>query len=402
MKAHLKNNIPEHVPREEGARFPLDGIRIIDFSHYIAGPFATMILASMGADVIKVESPGKGDDFRQYPPIQETLGGGAPFSWCNRNKRGIALDLKSVEGRSDALHLISQADILVENFSTGVMDRLGLSYASCSKLNPRLIYCSISAYGRKGQFADRSGFDPISQAESGFISMNGYPDRDGVRSLSPVMDIGTALMASNAILGALMARSNSQEGQLVEIALFDTAVMMTGYAPLQYLYTENEPQRWGNISPDTCPSGLFYANDYSFLINCGSTEIFNRLVNDVLQLPELSSNPDYATNADRISRRDQLFKLIQSEFGKKSWSYWKSRLRKFGIPSGEVRTVSQMIQSEECQDRKLITRFRDERVGWIYNMNLPIRYSATPLADPTVAPTIGQHTTEILTEWLKH
>ena len=158
-----------------------------------------------------------------------------------------------------ARELIAQADVVVENFSTGVMERFGLDYESCRKLNPTLIYCSVSAYGREGAFADRLGFDPIAQAESGFVSMNGYADREGVRALSPVMDISTAMMACNAILGALVARERTGEGQAIEVALFDNAVLMTGYATLQHLFTGKEPQRHGNTSPDTCPSGVFQA-----------------------------------------------------------------------------------------------------------------------------------------------
>ncbi len=191
MLDQLEAEFPEHTPRPAGAPRALEGIRVVDFSHFIAGPFATMILADMGAEVIKVEAPGRGDDLRRYPPLHPDLKHGAPFLWTNRNKRSVALDLKSPEGLQVARELIATADVVVENFSAGVMERLGLDYESCRKLKSEIIYCAVSAYGRDGAFADRLGFDPIAQVESGFVSMNGYADREGARALSPVMDIST-------------------------------------------------------------------------------------------------------------------------------------------------------------------------------------------------------------------
>ena len=201
------------------------------------------------------------------------------------------------------------------------MERLGVDYASCRKIKPEIIYCSVSAYGRDGAFADRLGFDPIAQVESGFVSMNGYADRDGVRALSPVMDISTAMMACNAILGALVARERSGLGQAVELSLFDNAVLMTGYAPLQHLFSDANPQRNGNTSPDTCPSGVFQAQDRAFYINCGNDKIFQRLMSQVVDRPDLASAVIYATGPDRIRRRDDLFRLLGEAFVQQPWSH---------------------------------------------------------------------------------
>jgi crotonobetainyl-CoA:carnitine CoA-transferase CaiB-like acyl-CoA transferase len=400
MFKELEADFPTHRPRTEGAELALQGIRIVDFTHFIAGPFATMILADMGADVIKVEAPGKGDDFRQYPPMVPEFGGGVPYAWTNRNKRSIALDLKSSEGLALARQLIAKADIVVENFSTGVIERLGLGYETFRESNPGLIFCSVSAYGRKGAFADRLGFDPIAQAESGFISMNGYPDREGVRALSPVMDISTAMMTSNAILGALVARARTGKGQAVEVALFDTAVLMTGYAPLQQLYTGKGPVRPGNTSPDTCPSGVFKSADHSFLINCGNTQIFQRLMTQVVDLPQVASDPAYATNKDRVARRETLFGILQEEFARQPWEYWQTRMRAANVPCGELRNVGEAIRSPEAQEREIVTRIPHPELGWVPNIALPIRYAQTPLADPVAAPRVGQDTLDVLGEWL--
>lgn len=400
MPSQLEEEFPAHRPRPQNTELALQGIRVVDFTHFIAGPYATMILADMGAEVIKIEAPGKGDDFRQYPPIEPALGGGIPFVWTNRNKRSIALDLKSPEGVALARELIAKADVVVENFSTGVIERLGLGYDTFRESNPELIFCSVSAYGRKGAFADRLGFDPIAQAESGFISMNGYPDREGVRALSPVMDISTAMMTSNAILGALVARGRTGKGQAVEVTLFDNAIGMTGYAPLQELFTGIEAQRAGNTSPDTCPSGMFHAEDRSFYINSGNNQIFKRLVTQVVDLPQLAEDPAYATNKDRIARRNDLFALLQGVFSKKPWEYWQPRMRAAAIPCGLLRTVGEAIRSSEAREREIVTRVPHPVLGWLPNVSLPIRYSETPLADPVPAPRVGEHTETVLADWL--
>jgi crotonobetainyl-CoA:carnitine CoA-transferase CaiB-like acyl-CoA transferase len=308
----------------------------------------------------------------------------------------VALDLKSAEGLAIVRDLIAQADVVVENFSTGVMQRFGLDWDACRQLNPRLVYCSVSAYGREGPFADRLGFDPVVQAESGFVSMNGYPDRMGVRASSAVMDIGTAMMVSNAILGALVARERQGEGQFVEVGLFDTGLLMTGWATMQHLVTGLEPQRNGNTSPDTCPSGVFEASDKPFYINCGNDKIYQRLAAQVLDRPDLANDPMLRERNGRIERRDELFYQLNAEFGKHPWSYWQERMRAAQIPCGLVRTVGEAIRSPEAQARKLVTSIDHPELGAIPNIASPIRYARTPMADPVPAPSIGQHTAEVL------
>jgi crotonobetainyl-CoA:carnitine CoA-transferase CaiB-like acyl-CoA transferase len=400
MLDQLEAEFPEHTPRPVNAPKALEGIRVVDFSHFIAGPFATMILADMGAEVVKVEAPGRGDDLRRYPPVHPDLMHGAPFLWTNRNKRSVAIDLKSAEGSKIVRELIATADVVVENFSTGVMKRLGLDYDSCRAVKPEIIYCSVSAYGRDGAFADRLGFDPIAQVESGFVSMNGYADREGVRALSPVMDISTAMMACNAILGALIARERGGPGQAIEVSLFDNAVLMTGYATLQHLFSGANPQRHGNTSPDTCPSGVFQAQDCSFYINCGNDKIFQRLMSQVIDRADLASAEAYATGPDRIRRRDELFAILGEAFAKQPWSYWQSRMRAAGVPCGQVRTVGEAIRSPEARERAIVTRIPHPSIGWVPNVTLPIRYSHTPMVDPVAAPAVGQHTEEVLRDLL--
>ena len=390
------SDFPDHTPRTPGAPLPLEGIRVVDFSHFIAGPLATMILADMGAEVIKVEAPGKGDDLRRYPPLHPQLDQGAPFLWTNRNKKSIALDLKSPQGIELARELIGQSDVLVENFSAGVMDRLGLGEEACRRDNARLIYCAVAAYSRHGQFADRLGFDPVAQAESGFVSMNGYPDREGVRALSPVMDISTAMMVGNAVMGALLARERLGVGQRVEVSLFDTAVLMTGYATMQTLFSGQDPVRHGNTSPDTCPSGVFHASDRAFYINSGNDNIFRRLMTQVLGREDVANDPRYASGPLRSQHREALFALLEGDFGQHPWTHWQSRMRAAGVPCGLVRSVGEALRSEEARDHALLTRIDHPVLGKAPNLRLPIRYGATPLADPVAAPAVGQHTQEVL------
>ncbi|MEJ7930567.1 CoA transferase [Ramlibacter sp. AN1015] len=395
------NALPEAPPTDAGAPRVLDGVRVIDFTHFVAGPLATMTLADFGADVIKIESPGKGDDFRYYPPHDPELPAqGAPYLWTNRNKRSLGLDMKSPAGLAVAKALIESADVLVENFSTGVMERFGLDWETCRKLNPRLIYTSVSAYGRSGPYADRLGFDPVAQAESGFISMNGYPDRQGVRSGAAVMDTATAISATNAILLALLARAKDGKGQFVEVALFDTAILMTGFGAMQHLTTGYEPRRNGNTSPDTCPSGVFECQDMPFYINCGNDAIFVRLFEQVLERPDIAHDPVLSRRDARLAERERLFRIMEEEFAKHPWSHWQPRLRAAGVPSGEVRTLAQALASDEARSRGLVHRIPHPVKGWIPNVATPLRLSRTPAVPARAAPAVGADTQAILSEVL--
>lgn len=399
--AQRAQEFPAYVARPAQAPTALQGIRVIDFTHFIAGPLATMFLADMGADVVKIEPPERGDELRYYPPaVPDLEAQGGPFLWSNRNKRSVAVDLKTPSGIEVVHSLIAGADVVVENFSTGVMARFGLDYEACRALNPKLIYCSVSAYGREGPFSDRLGFDPVVQAESGFVSMNGYPDRMGVRASSAVMDIGTAMMVSNAILGALFARERQGEGQFVEVALFDTGLLMTGWATMQHLVSGKEPERNGNTSPDTCPSGVFEASDKPFYINCGNDKIFQRLVGQVLQRPDLAGDETLMNRNGRIARRDFLFQELGEAFRRQPWPYWQARMREAQIPCGEVRTVGEAMRSAEAEARRVVTHIPHPTLGHIPNIASPIRYARTPMVDPSPAPSIGQHTEAVLYELL--
>jgi crotonobetainyl-CoA:carnitine CoA-transferase CaiB-like acyl-CoA transferase len=377
----------------------LAGIRVVDFSHFVAGPFCTMLLGDLGAEVIKIENAARGDDMRRIGP-QVAPGQSAPFLWTNRNKQGMALDLANEAGREVAKALIAHADIVVENFSAGVMRRFGLDYDTVSPDLPRLIYCTISAFRRDGRFAKRSGFDPMIQAETGFMSLNGFLDSPPVRTGPAIMDISTSLMACNAVLAALAARSRTGRGQRVEVSLFDTAVTMLGFHAMNHLATGANPTRFGNHSPDTAPMGLFHAADGPLYIACANDQTFRQLAVEVLGRPELAAAPDYATNADRVKNREKLAATLNDALGRHTRLHWKQRMEAAGVPAGSVRTVAEAMTSEEMQDAGLLSRIPHPTAGSVANIAAPLRLQDTPVVDPVAAPTLGQHRDAILSRLL--
>lgn len=393
--------LPALQPRRSGAPTALGGIRVLDFTRIIAGPFGTMLLADLGADVIKIENPITGDDSRGLMP-PSLAGESSCFVWANRNKRSIALDLRLPQAQQVARDLAKQADVVVENYSAGVMERFGLSYQDLSKDNPRLIYCAIAAFGRNGRFAGRPGYDPIVQAESGFLSLNGFPDQDPVRAGSSVIDISTGMMTCNAILGALMARERHGIGQYVEVSLFDDAVNLTGQYGMNYLMTGEDQIRPGNGSNTAEPVGLFLAKDGPCYLTCANERSFKKLAIDVLRHPELADNPLFATNALRMRNRDSLHAALTAFFPEESRDVWLERGHAAGVPIGLVRTIKQAFNSEEMADRGLLTQIAHPTAGVVPNVAPPFWFEGTPLIDPVAAPLLGQHTDEILDELLDY
>ncbi len=390
----MKPTLPAFKPRPADQETPLTKLRVLDFSHFIAGPYATMILADFGAEVIKIESAGEGDGFRNYPPMIE--GESVPYLWVNRNKQSVALDLKTPAGREIALALVDQADIVVENFSTGVMARLGLDYATVSKRKPDLIYCSISAYGRSGPYAGRSGFDPIVQAESGFISMNGDPQQPGFRAGPSVMDISTAMMSANAILAALAARHRTGKGQHIETTMIETAVNMLGNFSLSYLATGVGPTRFGNTQTTASPVGAFETKDGAIYLACANDRTFQRLARDVLQDSQLADDPDYADSQKRRDNQKALMALVADKLRQGERAIWLERMHAAGVPAGAIRTVEEAMNAPALQELGLLSEIPHPTLGSIPNVGLPVHFSGTPLADPVAAPLLGAQTIEVL------
>src|SRR5579864_3652491 len=388
-------HLPGRLPREKGAPTALDGLLVIDFTRVVAGPACTQTLADFGATVIKIENPEGGDDTRHYEHA-ELAGESAAYVSLNRNKRGITLDLAEPQGCAVARELIARADVVVENFSSGVMKKYGLDYASVTATNPRLIYCSISAYGRQGPFSSRPGFDPITQAESGFMSLNGFPDGPPVRTGPPAVDMLTGMSACNAILLALLARDRLGHGQHVEVALFDIALAMTQFYGMAYLMSGENPSRQGN-SPNGSPSvGVYQASDGPFYIACANDRLYRRLVTEVLDRPDLIADPRFATRRVRSANKEQLRAIIAEIFAGDRLENWMAKMKKANVPVGYLRTVEQGFNAPEARERHRLSQIPHPIAGFVPNIETPLNMSLTPTIDPVAAPSLGQHTSEVL------
>jgi formyl-CoA transferase len=354
-----------------------------------------MILGDMGAEVIKIEKPDGGDDFRRLPPAV-TEREGAPFLWCNRNKKSIALNLKQPGGLAIAREIVAKSDIVVENFSTGVMAKFGLDYATLSATSPRLIYASISAYGRDGPLKNRVGFDPIAQAEAGFLSMNGDPGSNAVRVGPSIVDINAATMTASAVLAALFARDRLGRGQYIESALYDAAVIQLGFQAMSYLISGNEPVRAGNNSRDTVPCNAFDTADGAIFVDCATDKTWQTMATMVIERPDLAMHPDYAKASARVRNRDALVAILQDILKTQSRERWLTRMWRAGVPAGAVNSVAQAFNSGEMASRDIVHAIPHPVVGAVPNIRLPFRMFGTPLADPVAPPGLSQHAIEIL------
>lgn len=385
--------------RPAGAPLALAGIRVADFSHFLAGPVCTMILGDLGAEIVKIEKIRGGDDFRRLGPAVSAEAG-APFIWGNRNKHSIALDLKQPDGLRVARDIVRHSDILVENFSTGVMEKFGLGYEAMAAINPKLIYCSISAYGREGPLKDRLGFDPVAQAESGYMSMNGHPEEPGMRSGPSIVDMSTGMMACNAVLAALFARERLGVGQFIDCALFDQAVTMTGFHAMNYLVSGKVPPRFGNDSRDTVPTAAFQASDGPLYITCSNDRTYERLVRQAMQRPDLADDPDFATNAARVRNRARLLTVLAEIFATDTREAWARRLRAAGVPGAPINDLAEAFGSEEMRTRGLVSWLSHASGTLVPNIALAFQLSHTPLTDPVAAPALGQHSLSVLRDVL--
>jgi crotonobetainyl-CoA:carnitine CoA-transferase CaiB-like acyl-CoA transferase len=308
--------------------------------------------------------------------------------------------LANPAAREVARELIARADVVVENFSASVMEKFGLDYPSVAPTNPRLVYCSISAYGRKGPFASRPGFDPITQAESGFMSLNGFPDGPPVRTGPPIVDMATGMSACNAILLALIARDRLGRGQQVEVALFDTAMAMTGFYGMAYLISGNNPGRFGN-SPNGSPTvGLYEASDGPLYMACANDRLYRRLVTEVLERPDLITDPDFATRRVRSANKEKLRAIIAGVFATDRLENWMAKMKKANIPVGYLRTVEQGFNAPEARERDRLSRIPHPTAGSVPNIETQINMSVTPSIDPVAAPLLGEHTKEVLSKTL--
>jgi crotonobetainyl-CoA:carnitine CoA-transferase CaiB-like acyl-CoA transferase len=373
----------------------LKGIRVLDFTRVLSGPYCTMTLGDLGAEIIKIENPDGGDDSRAFN-ISKKRAISTYFFAVNRNKKSVAIDFRTQEGREAILAMVKGADVVVENFRTGVMERYGLGYEALSEINPKIIFCSISAYGREGSLKDRPGYDPIVQAESGFMSQTGEENGAPMRTGVSMMDIVTGLFAGQAVLGALVARDRIGRGQKIDVPLFDTAVNMLHHAGSAYLLDDIVMPRVGNGNLVAQPVGMYEASDGPFMLTLTNNRMWRTFCEDGLARSDLVDDPLYHDNMARVANRLALEDLLNSIFQTDTRAHWIAKLGVAGIPSGEVRDVGQALESMEVAARDMVTRQAHPVYDDVRGIRSPMTLSETPVRDPVAAPDLGADTEAVL------
>ena len=376
---------------------PLRDVKVIDLSHIMAGPACSMLLADMGADVIKVERMPDGDDSRRMVP-PAIADQSAAFLIMNRNKRGIALDLRTEGGRNVLSRLLKNADVLIENFRRGTMERMGLGYDALHVLNPKLIYCSISGFGRTGPYADRGGFDLVAQGMSGLMSITGEgPGHPPVKVGAPVTDITAGILACVGILAALHARESSGQGQMVDTSLFEAGIIQTYWHSAMCFATGRAPGPMGTAHPLNAPYQAFPTSDGWITVGAANQGNWLRLV-EALEAPDLRDDPRFATNADRMRNLDVLTATLTPLFKRRNSAEWLRRLEQAGVPAGPVLEVGQMHGDPQALAREMIVQTEHPTAGHVKAIGLPIKFSDTPGGVRRAAPLFGQDTREVLRE----
>jgi len=374
----------------------LSGVRVLDFTRVLAGPFCTMLLADMGADVIKVEDPVRGDETRQWgPPWLEHHGErfSAYYLSVNRNKRSITLDLKSTAGQQIARQLASKCDVVVENFKPGGMASFGLSYDDLKAINPRLVYASISGFGQTGVYSDRPGYDFVVQAMSGLMSITGDIDGTPHKVGVAISDVIAGLFAHSAILAALFHAERTGEGQQLDIALLDSQIAALVNVVSNALVSGQTPGRYGNAHPSIVPYQPFRAADGELALGVGNDGQFRQLC-ALIEHPEWAVDPRFASNPARVAHRDELVRLLNAIFAAETTRYWVDKLVAAGIPAGIINSVNEMLADPHVQSRNLL-----HVIDGIPMIGHPVGFSATPTEIRMPPPAHGQHTDEILREF---
>ena len=373
----------------------LDGIRVLDFTRVLAGPYCTVVLGDLGAEIIKIENPQGGDDTRGFN-ISPTLDFSTYFLAVNRNKKSVAIDIRTQEGGDAIRAMAANADVVVENYRSGVMDRYGIGYEDLRTINSQLIFASISAYGRDGPLKDRPGYDPIVQAESGFMSLTGDPDGEPMRTGVSIADMFTGMFAGQAILAAIIAREKIGKGQRIDVPLFDTAVNMLHHASNAFLIDEVVMGRYGNSNALAQPVGLFTASDGPIMVTMTNNRLYKTFCEDCLERPELVEDPRFSENAKRVENRGELAEVLNAVFMKETRAHWIDKMASFGIPAGEVRNVGEALSSDDVAARGLVVDQAHPRFGRVTGIRSPMTLTETPVRDPVGAPDLGVDTDEVL------
>lgn len=383
----------------EPTRGSLDGVRVLDLSRILAGPYATRILADHGADVIKVEQPGRGDDTRHFgPPFIQ--GESAYFLSINSDKRSVAVDLKRPEGLALVRDMALRADVVVENFRPGTAARLGLGAETLRAANPRLVYCSVSGFGQSGPWRDKPGYDLAVQGLSGLQSITGAPDGPPTKVGTSIADLVSGLYAAQGILLALYRRERTGEGEVVDVAMLDAVVSLLTYQAGRYFCDGAVPARAGNRHPSIVPYETFAARDGHLNLAVGNDKIW-RTFCACIGRPDLPADPRFATNPSRVAHRDALAETLQDVFLSDTVEHWVGKLQAAGVPCGAIHDVGQALEHEVVAARDMVVSLQHPTAGLIRTTGVPVKLQNAPGAVRRPPPLLGQHTREVLTELLE-
>jgi len=384
----------------------LDGIKVLDLSRVLAGPWCTQILADFGADVIKIESIGKGDDTRSWgPPDLPSAPGrehsreSAYYLSCNRNKRSLAVNLAHPDGAALVRELAAKADIVIENFKLGGLRKFGLDWPSLHAVNPRLVYCSITGFGQNGPYAERPGYDFVAQAMGGMMSITGQADGPALKPGIALADLSTGMYAAVSVLIALRHAERTGQGQHIDCSLLDTQIAMLANQALSYLVAGVPPPRLGNAHPTVVPYRVFEASDGAIVVAVGNDGQFRALC-EVLDTPELAADPRYTGNPQRVLHRDTLEAALQHAIGQRKVAELIAGLCARGVPCGPVNDIGQIFADPFIAARGVVHHFTREDGVKVPTVAFPGKFSHTPSVFTRPPPHVGQHSGEILTQWL--
>lgn len=373
---------------------PLDGVRVIDLSRVLSGPFCSMLLGDMGADVIKIESPS-GDPVRAQGQAVDGLSW--YFASFNRNKRSVVLDLYSDAGKADLARLLETADVLVENFRPGVLAKMGFTQERLDEINPGLVVASINGFGSTGPYVDRPAFDFIAQAMSGFMSVNGPSDSPPLRTAQPITDLIAGLYCAFGIVSALHGRNRDGHGQAVEASMVNGALSFMAYLASEHFVTGQNPQRTGNDHPLVAPYGLYNAQDGQLAVAPSNDQVLGRFLAEV-GLSGLLSDPRFDTNEKRCARREELHDIIDNALAADSRENWIARLNKAGVPTGKVQTLTEVFTDPQVLAQEMVIDVPHGEHGSVRMLGFPVKLSQTPCMARRPAPLLGEHTQEVLAQ----
>lgn len=379
----------------------LDGVRIIDLTRVLAGPYCTMMLGDLGADVIKIEVPGRGDDTRHWGPPFTDSGESAYFLSANRNKRSMTLNLKSPDGLKILKELVREGDVLVENFKPDTLKRLGLDYSLMKEINPGIIYCTITGYGYTGPYKDRPGYDFIIQALGGMMSITGPEDGEPTRVGVAITDIITGIFSSNAIIAALFAKTRTGSGQRIDMSLLDSQIATLSYVASNYLISKEPTKRYGNGHPNIVPYQSFKTKDKYIAIAVGNDSQWEKFCNAV-DHSEWITDDRFATNNKRVENREIIIPLLDELFESKNANAWVALCEKIGISIGPINNIADVFADPQVQARERVVEIEHSTAGFIPMVASPLNIPTTPPQIRLAPPTLGQHNEEILKNILNY